>query len=447
MSGAAAKLPQRQLEDSEHLIETGVVSLNKYGEELCGDNVVVSRRDDSVIMVLSDGLGSGVKANILSTLTTRIAGTMLEMGATLDEVVETIGRTLPICKVRDLAYSTFTIIQVFSDGRVYLAEFDNPATFYIHRGRVTPLVKTTREVAGKSIKEARFQARDGDFIVAISDGVVHAGIGAVLNLGWQWPNIARFLEKTVSKEKTASGLAQRLADICRELYANRPGDDATVAVIHLRRPRYLTVAIGPPRCKKDDPKMAHLLWAAPGRKVVCGGTTSTIIARQWGANLTVDLRNFSPESPPMGHIPGVDLVTEGIITTSGALEKLKMVVRDGKAGVNQDDEGIKEQKPTRVQDSGTKSRPEGRAGSQSPRPAFPVEAGTVEAELAGDDAVSRLARIIWESDRIHFLVGRAINPAHQNPDLPQDLALKQQVIGELAQLLIKAGKQVTTTYF
>ena len=178
------------------------MSLNKHGEELCGDNVVIARRPDSVIMVLSDGLGSGVKANILATLTTKIAATMLEMGASLEEVVETVGHSLPVCQVRDLAYSTFTILQIFSDGRVYLAEFDNPAVFYLHRGELTEIPKTERYIGDKKVKEARFQAEIGDFLVAISDGVVHAGIGGVLNLGWQWSNVARFLEKTVGRERS-----------------------------------------------------------------------------------------------------------------------------------------------------------------------------------------------------------------------------------------------------
>jgi hypothetical protein len=391
----------KSLAETPYTIETGFVSLKKHGEELCGDNVVVSRRDDSVIMVLSDGLGSGVKANILATLTSKIAGTMLEMGASLDEVVETVGQSLPICKVRGLAYSTFTILQVFYDGRVYMAEFDNPAVFYLHQGRITDIPRTERYIVDKKVKEACFQADVGDFLVAISDGVVHAGIGAVLNLGWQWPNVARFLEKTVAHERNATNVAQRLADICQHLYAGQPGDDATIATIHIRRPRHLTLAVGPPRYRRDDGQMAELLAAAPGKKVVCGGTTGNIIAREWRVPLTVDLRYCSPKIPPLGRMPGADLVTEGIITISGALENLRLLFQ-GK--------GMSE-------------------------------------VLTGEDGASRLARLLWESDKVHFLVGGAINPAHQNPDLPSGLALKEQAISELTHCLERAGKEVRVTSF
>ena len=387
--------------EKPYVIETSSVSLSKHGEELCGDHVFVSRRPDSVIMVLSDGLGSGVKANILATLTGKIAGTMLEMGASLDEVVETVGQSLPICKVRGLAYSTFTIMQVFYNGRIYMAEFDNPAVFYLHRGKVTNLPKAERLIAGKKVKEACFQADMGDFLVAVSDGVVHAGIGAVLNLGWQWPNVARFLERAAVHERSAANVAQRLADICQHLYAGKPGDDATIAALYIRRPRHLTLAVGPPRRPTDDARMAKLLAAAPGKKVVCGGTTSNIIAREWKVPLDVDLRYCSPTVPPLGQIPGVNLVTEGIITISYALEKLRALYH-GK--------GIGE-------------------------------------VLTGKDGANLLARLLWESDEVHFLVGGAINPAHQNPELPPGLALKEQAISELTHCLEKAGREVHVTSF
>ncbi|MGI6036673.1 MAG: SpoIIE family protein phosphatase [Limnochordia bacterium] len=375
-------------------IDTGFASLNKQGEELCGDKVDIVHRDDSVIMILSDGLGSGVKANILATLTTKIAGTMLEKGANIEEVVETVGKTLPTCKVRELAYSTFTIVQVFHSGHVYLAEFDNPGVFFLRGGYVTPFNRTSRIIANKTVKEAHLEIGPNDYLVVVSDGVVHAGIGGVLNLGWQWSNIGRFLEKAVSKKPTAQQVAVELISICEELYMNEPGDDSTVAVIAVRSPRHATVVIGPPLNPRDDRKVARLLRESPGKKIVCGGTTSSIIAREWGEELTVDLNSLHPQIPPMGRIKGVDLVTEGIITITGVLEKLRR---------------------------------------QHP--------------ITDNNGVDHLAKTLKDSDSVHFLVGRAINPAHQNPELPYNVTLKQQVIAELAELLTNQGKEVEITFF
>ena len=61
--------------------DIGYKSVNHYGEQLCGDHVdIVEQNDSSVIVVLADGLGSGVKASILSTLTSTIISTMMRRG-------------------------------------------------------------------------------------------------------------------------------------------------------------------------------------------------------------------------------------------------------------------------------------------------------------------------------------------------------------------------------
>ncbi len=381
-----------------YLIETSARSLNKAGEELCGDRVILINGPGHVTAVLSDGLGSGVKANILATLTGKIAVTMLENGASIDEVVETVGRTLPVCRIRNLAYATFTIIQVFEDGKVYLAEFDNPAVFYLHNKRVTEIPRHSRQIAGRTVQEAHFIVENGDYLVAVSDGVEHAGVGAVLNLGWQWPHIAQYLERQAQADPTAETIGGCLLETCSDLYAGRPGDDASVVALRVRLPRHLTVAIGPPQDPRDDGVLVNTLMERPGKKAVCGGTTASIVARQLNRELTVDLDNLSDNVPPMGRIQGLNLVTEGIITVSRALAQLR-----------------RKEPPLQAADKA--------------------------------DGATRLSQMLLEADDICFLVGRAINPAHQNPDLPQELALKQQVISDLAAHLLGMGKKVVVHHF
>ncbi len=97
-------------------MESGNVSLFKKGEELCGDMVEKIYHDDAYTLVLADGLGSGVKANVLSTLTSKIIGTMMADGQPIEDCVATIVETLPVCSVRQVAYSTFTILQVRRNG-------------------------------------------------------------------------------------------------------------------------------------------------------------------------------------------------------------------------------------------------------------------------------------------------------------------------------------------
>ncbi len=379
-------------------IDVEWASLSKSGEELCGDNVEVVRTADSLVAVLADGLGSGVKANILSTMTAKIIATMLKNGATLEEVVETVSHTLPVCQKRNLAYSTFTIIQITMDGRVYVAEFDNPSLFFLRQGKVIPLRWSELELYGRRIKESRFQAMPGDVLVTVSDGVIHAGIGGVLNLGWRWEEVAGYLEKLVNLNPDAQTLSKWLITACDQLYACQPGDDTTALVFKIRTPRTLTVAVGPPQNKEDDAKIVEMLREEIGTKVVCGGTTGSIVARELGAEIKVNLKDLDPEIPPYGRLRGVDLVTEGIITLSKTLEALK-----------------KTEEPTE--------------------------------SLTQENAVTMLSKFFLESDNIKFLVGKAINPAHQNPDLPLNLALKMQVVKEIAETLEQRGKNVELLYF
>jgi len=232
-------------------VEVANLSIAKHGEELCGDRVEITRNGSGVTVVLSDGLGSGVKANILATLTTTIAASMLRGGAAIEDVVDTIGHTLPICKVRQVAYSTFTILQVDSSGNAYLVQFDNPDAFYVSDGCVGSVDCVQRRVADKVVKEARFRVRSGDHLFLVSDGMIHAGIGGVLNLGWGWPNVADYIRRITQQEKRASVLAKWMINVCDQFYGGKPGDDATCVAITVREPRHVTAAQRPGRRSKD----------------------------------------------------------------------------------------------------------------------------------------------------------------------------------------------------
>mgnify|MGYP005799577279 FL=1 len=192
-------------------IDVAWKSLNKQNEELCGDKVEIIKTQDSDIMILADGMGSGVKANILATLTSKILGTMLYEGADIKSCVETIAKTLPICKVRKVAYATFSILQIFHSGEAYLAEFDNPSCVFIRDGKIVKYPYETREIGGKKIHEYRFQVKKNDCFVLMSDGVIYAGAGSILNLqGWTWEAMAEYTLKCTKKTMSASRLAVML---------------------------------------------------------------------------------------------------------------------------------------------------------------------------------------------------------------------------------------------
>jgi len=378
--------------------EFGLRQINKTGEELCGDSVEFSLQPARATLVFSDGLGSGVKASILSTLTTRIARRMLDQGLPLDEVVSTVSQTLPICRVRKIAYSTFAIAQLISEGQAKLVVFDSPAPFLIRRNRLLRLPYTERDVAGKRVCEYSYPIVPGDWLVLVSDGVINAGIGGAYPLGWGWDEVGKYVQTHVHESLTADELAGKLSRVVEQLYQGPPGDDVTIAVVKVRRKRIVAILAGPPVQPLDDCRAVETFLSWPGKHVVCGGTTANIVARHLGRQIEVDLETGTESVPATGRIEGLDLVTEGTLTLTQALEIMR-------ADVSTDDLRL------RV------------------------------------DGASRLVVLLREADEVRVLVGRAMNPAHQNPNLPRTLGLKTRVIESLAEELRRSGKAVQIDYF
>ena len=194
--------------------------LNKLNEKVCGDNFKVNSLKDSKIVILSDGLGSGIKASILSILTTEIANTLFENMVPLEEIVDTIANTLPVCKVRGIGYSTFTIIQIYATGKVKVVNYDNPDPIIIKNGTLFEPSYVVKISGGKRIKTSEFELQENDFIFAISDGMVHAGIGNLLDFGWGRDNIARYLNRLVHKTDDLKKIVDDLMELTYNYYGS-----------------------------------------------------------------------------------------------------------------------------------------------------------------------------------------------------------------------------------
>ena len=298
-------------------IEYGYTSLNKAGEELCGDNVQIYSDGENTTVVLADGMGSGVKANILSMLTSKILCTMVANEISIEDCVETILETLPVCKVRGVAYATFTVVHIDKTGRGVMFEFDNPPAIYYHDGKSADFERTELTVLGKKVYKSDLALQEGDVIVFMSDGVIHAGIGMLLNFGWQRPEVKEFLERTVTPRMTAKAVACLLAGACNDLYMDKPGDDTTVAAIKLRKSLQVSIMVGAPVNKDMDDYCVEKLMSYEGKKAVCGGTTSQIVARHLGTKVDTVLDFVDKDIPPIGHIDGIDLTTEGSLVRAG----------------------------------------------------------------------------------------------------------------------------------
>jgi len=374
--------------------EWGIRQINKGGEELCGDSIAVSRHSNSVPLALSDGLGSGVQANILATLTTRIATHLLEKELPLGEVVETLSKTLPVCKTRELAYSTFAIAEFFSQGTAKVVTFDSPSAVFLRNRKILAIACEERSVEGKAISEYVVDLKVGDWAVFVSDGVLNAGIGGLYPLGWGWEQTAAFLEAKAHPQLTAQELADKVAETVSELYQGAPGDDVSIIVIKVRRKQFATVLTGPPIDRSKNEEFVSQFLKRPGKLAVSGGTTAKIVARYLGQAVDINLKTMTSDVPAQAQIEGLDVVTEGILTLT-AVNKLLQ------------------------------------SGADRETVAF------------RSDGAASLLRLLLEADTAHFMVGQAVHPAHQNPELPQQLAIRLAVVREIVDELRRRNKEVT----
>ena len=377
-------------------------SLIKHGEELCGDMVEFFNDENQFVAVLSDGMGSGVKANILATLTAKIGLTMLKEGMRIEEVVETVSQTLPVCSQNKVAYSTFTMVKVAKDGFAYIVEFDNPTVFFMRGEEMLRLDWNERIINNKKIRECKIQLKERDRIVMVSDGVEFAGTRPTLNYSWQWKDIAKHLLKFTNENMNAKTITNNLLGVCNQLYYFEPADDTTVATIKVSSDSKAVLFSGPPINKKMDKEVVHKMMGSAGKKIVCGGTTANIVARELNVEYKSSTEIVDEDIPPIGYIEGIDLVTEGVLTLRKSCETLKKLL------TTNDDSFLHKKK----------------------------------------DAATLLSRILYE-DCIHIkmIIGRCINPENLITDNSDDLSARLYVLNEMKNVLVKLGKIVEVEYY
>ena len=384
--------------------DIGYKSINHVGEQLCGDHVdVVEQGENSTVIVLADGLGSGVKASILSTLTSKIISTMMAEGLSLEDCVATIAATLPVCSVRGVAYSTFTILHLIDNERVEIIQYDNPHVILIRDEANYVYPETETIIGGKKIYKSTIKLQENDVFIAMSDGCPHAGIGTAYNFGWKREDIISFMESIAPVGYTAKTLSTILVDECDKLYEHKPGDDTTACVVRIRKREPMNLLFGSPANRDDDDRMMSLFFSQEGKHIVCGGTTSSVVARYLHKPVKPSLKFEASDVPPIAEIEGVDLVTEGVITINKVLTYAKDYLQDNE---------------------------------------------TYSQWSFKKDGASLIARLLFEeATDINFFVGRAINPAHQNPDLPINFSIKMNLVQELSECLKKMGKRIKVIYF
>lgn len=381
-------------------IDCGYATMNHAGEELCGDQVQVIASGEDRILVLADGMGSGVKANILSTMTARILTTMIAQGAHMPACVETIMEALPVCREREMNYCTFTIVYIEPDGSGVLYEYDNPQAILYHGGRCRDFDSRPLEIAGKTVNRAEFQLEEGDSIILMSDGVLFAGPGETMNYDWQRPQIMRYLDRILQPKLSAAAAASQLAGACLDLYCGRPSDDTTVAVVSLKKPLSVSVMIGPPMDRaREKEHVKHFLQVGDCH-AVCGGTTAEIVAEYLGEELELLPMTGFRTVPPYSRLKGVELVTEGALTLNYLLELSRRQLDPYALGVKR---------------------------------------------YNGDNGAEKLAQLLFEeATEVTFFIGKTVNNAHAGT--VADSGRKRETVAALGRNLRQMGKTVVEIY-
>jgi hypothetical protein len=376
----------------ENFIDVDSCQQAKQGQIANGD-VFLSRKikeEGRIITVLSDGLGSGVKASVLANLTATMALRYTTAFVDVRQSAKIIMDTLPVCEKRKISYSTFTIVDLDEDGKTRVIEHGNPPLM-LWRGQISVPIEraslTLETWRDREIHYSEFDTQPGDRIVFFSDGVSQSGLGrAGFPLGWGPARVTEFLRRQISAESEIS--SQELSrQLVAEALANdghQAKDDITCGAIYYRRPRRLLVITGPPFSKERDRELAELVQHFDGRKAICGGTTASIISRLIGRPVSMLLANVDPEIPPGATMEGIDLVTEGAIT----LAKVADMLEHGNSG-----------------------------------------------EPERKNPATDLLSLMLQSDIVEFMVGTRINEAHQDPSSPVEMDLRRNIVRKITVLL------------
>lgn len=286
---------------------------------------------------------------------------------------------------------------------IEIIQYDNPQVIMLRDGAEYDYPKTETTIDGKKIYKTTVRFQENDIFIAMSDGCPHAGIGMSYNFGWKREDIVAYMEVMAMNGLTAKNLATMLVDECNRLYGNEPGDDATACVVKIRKREPINLLFGPPSNPDDVNRMMSLFFSKAGKHIICGGTTSSIAAKYLGRPLQATLNFEKTEVPPIAKIEGVDLVTEGVITVNKVVEYAKDYIGENEL---------------------------------------------YEQWYFKQDGAALICQLLFEeATDINFYVGRAINPAHQNPDLPINFNIKMNLVEELTKCLREMGKRVKLSYF
>ena len=396
-------------EEKKYHTEVGHFQINHEGEKICGD-VFLSKRipeENRVLCVLSDGMGHGVRANVLATLTATISLNFSMEHKNANALAGIIMKALPVCSERKISYATYTIIDVSVESdNVSILEYDNPQTLIMRGNRIYEPewthVKYEGDVKDKRVmdlKKCSFIPNIEDRIVFCSDGITQSGLGKGIVMGWGRNNLIKFVRETIEATPaiSAADLAERVVKHAASNDLYTPKDDLTCGVVYFRQARKAILCTGPPFTPEKDSEFASILKNFDGKKIVSGATTTEIISRELGRTVK-DEERTDLTLPPSSKMSGIDLVTEGVLTLSKATYLLNTL-------------------------------------NVSSNTQF------------GKGPADQICKMLLDSDEIYILVGTKINETNHDPNLPVEMEIRKHLIQRLTKVLSEKFMKVVNVEY
>ena len=387
-------------------VEIESFQFTKTNQAACGDDIQVKviENENRYLAVLSDGLGSGVKAHILANMTTTMALRYMQSNMDTLQAIETIMESLPVCEVRKISYATFSMIDVRLGGITRVIEMGNPQYIQLRGPEEVPPLKHETIVSerwpNRQVECYELKLEPGDRLIVSSDGVTQSGLGETqYRFGWRRSGELEFIQEKIRNTPQISSyaLARQVAYQAYNISGNVCYDDISCLVIYMRQPRVMRLLTGPPYFREHDAEYASYATLGEEHTVICGGTSATILEKAFNKKVEISLSNLrrGDKLPPAGRLPGVGLVTEGILTLTHLCRVLENT------------ESLEHQ----------------------------------------PQVIRQIINMMLQHDRIEFVVGTKINEAHQDPNLPQDLELRRGIVKRISEALNKQYRKKTTISF
>jgi len=287
---------------------------SKRTGDSCGDVFDSYRDASSTTLVLCDGLGSGLKANIYANMCCSRLIHLIKQGASIKKAFELVGKTMNDAWGKNTPFSVFTIARILNNGNTTIISYDMPPVVHISEGYASIIEGKISMWKKAVVYEASLHLKKNEGIVLLSDGITQAGLGRGLVNGWEAKGVANFLNFWMEDPKPDPDLlVKAIHQQAKGILGTEKGDDCSVAMAYNRKGITANILSGTPANIEDDEKFVNDFLSSEGIKIVSGGSTAKMLSRITKRPIEIT-DSGSSITPPIFKIKGITLATEGVVT-------------------------------------------------------------------------------------------------------------------------------------